>query len=137
MSRALRIFLTCLLTLALPLQGYAAQRMLFCAPASHQAAQVSPMQAGHEHAAHGHGHSSKADAKAPVHEPVHAKFTPGKLTPGKCSACASCCGAVAIISSPLVFSPNPPAHDYTASVVPSYSGHTPDRLDRPPRSTLA
>jgi len=128
MSWALRTFLTFLLALALPLQGYAAQRMLFCAPQSHHPVQV---QAPHDHSAHVH-HSSKADAKAPVHDSVHAKFTPGK-----CSACASCCAGVAMVSSPLVFSANTPSPDYTGTVVPAYSGHTPDRLDRPPRSTLA
>jgi hypothetical protein len=132
MSRALRIFLTCLLALALPLQGYAAQRMLFCAPASHHPVQVPTQQARHDHSAHAH-HHSKADAKAPVHDSVHG----AKASPGKCSACASCCAAVAIISSPLVFSTSPPSTDYTATVVPRYSGHTPGRLDRPPRSTLA
>jgi hypothetical protein len=125
MTWGLRTVLTWLLVLALPVQGLAAQRMLFCAPAQHHVVQA---QAQHDHSAHMHADHSKADAK-----PV----APAKASHGKCSACASCCGAMAIVSSPLVFGVNPPAPDYLPTALPSYSGHTPGRLDRPPRSTLA
>lgn len=111
----------CLLVLALPLQGLAAQRMLFCTPAQHAPTQA---QEHHDHAAHGQAEHSKVDAKADVGH-------------GKCSVCASCCAAMALVPAPLSFEPAPPSPDYTSNTVSGYSGQTPGRLDRPPRSPLA
>jgi hypothetical protein len=125
MRRVVKALLMCLLVLALPVQGLAAQRMLFCAPAQHKVVQA---QAPHDHSAHMHAQHSKADAKAaPQADPGH----------GKCSACAACCAGVGLVPTPLVFEPSPPSPDYTARVFAARSGYTPSRLERPPRSPLA
>ena len=115
----------CLLVLALPAQGLAAARMMFCVPAQHQTQDPHADHAlvAHAHADHGTGHADTS--------------TQAKTNHSKCSACASCSGAMAIVSAPLIFSASPAAPPYVSGALPSYGGHMPDRLDRPPRSTLA
>jgi hypothetical protein len=129
MRRVVKIMLMWLLVLALPVQGLAAQRMLFCTPAQHAVVQV---QAEHDHTAHMHAEHGQADATADA-----ATTAQADASHGKCSACASCCAALGIVAAPLVFDLSPPSPDYSASVFAGHSGYTPSRLDRPPRSPLA
>jgi len=118
-----------LLVLALPVQAQAAQRMMFCAPAAHHQVSQPPhtMDQHADHAHEGHDHAAHGAGTLPPTDTTHSK----------CSACASCCGAMAMVSAPLIFSTGPPAPAYVSSYLPSYGGHTPDRLDRPPRSPFA
>jgi hypothetical protein len=129
MRRVVNVWLMWLLVLALPVQGLAAQRMLFCSPAQHTVVQA---QTEHDHSAHMHAEHSKADAKAEAAPAAHSD-----VSHGKCSACASCCAVLGIVSAPLLFEPGPLAPDYNASVFAGHSGLTPSRLDRPPRNPLA
>ncbi|MGY4830446.1 hypothetical protein ACVNIS_17885 [Sphaerotilaceae bacterium SBD11-9] len=126
-----RTLLMCLLMLALPVQGWAMQRMLFCTPDPHA---VVHAPAEMEHSAHHHMDHSKADASvaAADAQPHHAD-----AGHGKCSACASCCTGLALLATALAFGATPPAPTYTAAVFTGHSGHVPHRLDRPPRSTRA
>lgn len=136
MSKLWRFALAWLLAVALPIQGYAAQAMLLCGPAHHQAA------AAHEPAAHDHGTAAlhedpqsmadhggvQEDAPAKTFESGHA---------GKCSACASCCSAAAIATA-VVCVDVIPQHAPVVATIPA--GHTHDALgglDRPPRQILA
>jgi hypothetical protein len=136
MGRTWRTVLMWLLVLALPVQAQAAQRMMFCLPApqqamvSHEHATGEPPRTMEHHAGHAqdsHDHASHDTSTNPATDTTHSK----------CSACASCCGAMAMVSAPLIFSASPPAPAYLTTHQPSYSGHTPDRLDRPPRPLLA
>jgi hypothetical protein len=133
MSRLLRITLIWLLALALPVQGYAAQANLLRL-LNHQAS-VSTQHAGmtpHQH------HADAAlqqdgdccdehDASAAVH---------GASTHGKCSSCASSCGAVAITAPVVSVSVNAYASALVATVVQSHHQFLTGGIDRPPRPSL-
>lgn len=113
MSKFWRIVLAWWLAVALPIQGYAAQTLLLCGPAS-QAGQggsvaMAPADMAHEHPAalsadeHAHAHD---DAAFQAHEGGDAGQDPDVAAPhehgkhaGKCSVSASCCSAVALVSS--------------------------------------
>ena len=101
MVRFLRIALTCLLALALPVQGYAASTMLSCGQAHHHAVLAAPV---HDHAAMGaHHHSAPADeadggggheqstASGIAQDAGAADLQASKAAGGKCSVCAACC----------------------------------------------
>ena len=146
-----RTLLMCLLVLAVPAQGFAAVTMAFCGPNHHgsgqtpRAEQVLHVEHGtgqladgklgeraeHHHAPAGHDETSAAlDHSVP-----HAKFA--QADKHKCSACASCCSAAAILGSmPVVPAPAATLTVF-ASVVPSVSVLAADGPDRPPRPVLA
>ncbi|HSI54133.1 MAG TPA: hypothetical protein VK981_09210 [Ramlibacter sp.] len=94
----LRMFLTCLLLVALPLQGLAAASMLHCAPAAGDRT-VEPAvhvhEGGADHAVHAHpGHDQPAGSG----EPADAQQPAAGHA---CGACAACGHSVAISQSPL------------------------------------
>jgi hypothetical protein len=138
MSLWLRITLTWLLALALPLQGHAAQSMRLCGPEHGGSAGfadlASPSSSGHIH----------ADAEVHPHAQPDAAFMaaglgdePASNQHGKCSVCASCCGAFALIGTACLFDAAPaPAH-YRADVPTPSPGTIPGGLERPPRHPLA
>lgn len=136
MPRALRTFLSCLVMLAIPLQGFAAASMILCGP--HHAAMAQGADSGSHH---------HDDAAAPHH---HPDATPApdagenalgefvKSLGMKCSACSSCCSLAALPIAPvpsLTFLPT------TSVAAPffssSYTGIVPDGLERPPSRHLA
>ena len=127
MSKMLRIALAWLLAVALPLQGVAAQAMLTCGPAHHQVA------ATHEHAMHEHGAVSAGEH----HDQHQAKVV--KSSPaGKCSACASCCGAAAMTTATFTVEVIPPLHAPVVATIPAGKViESVGGLDRPPRPFLA
>lgn len=90
MSR-LRLLFAWLILAAIPLQGFAAASMLFCAMgAQHQQAQVQVQVASqHDHA--GHGHAKKVTGE--VQANGNAQLPDAGHT---CGVCASCCHSVAI-----------------------------------------
>ena len=123
----LRIALAWLLAVALPFQGVAAQAMLTCGPAHHQVA------ATHEHAMHEHG-----AATADEHHEHHAKAVVKSSPAGKCSACASCCGAAAMTTATFTIEVIPPLHAPVVATIPVGKAIESDGgLDRPPRRFLA
>ncbi len=145
MSTLLRIAFAWLLAVAIPLQGYAASRMLMCGPAHHPAAVVERLVATSHPADHPMAHTH-----ANVHEQadrvlVAATLDEGSAEPaaakpghaGKCSICASCCHSVALLSEVLVVPAMP--HDRTlASTLPLVHERAwVGRLDRPPQLATA
>lgn len=134
MRRAIRTFLSCLIMLAIPLQGFAAASMIFCGP--HHAAMAQRADSGHhDHGADpAHNHDDTVSA-IEVDERGLDGFL--KFFNFKCSACAACCTLSAMPVTPM-----PPLFPPSISVaVPffgsSYAGIVPDGLERPPSQHLA
>ena len=135
MKSRLRLLLTVLLLVALPLQGYAAGAMLFCGAASAGAQPTFINHAGHGHDDHVHAaatHDREALSFADETAPVDL----AGLTHGSCSVCASCCSVAALPAATLMsaFGAEPAALTIT-SEQPAPE-HAPARLERPPRTTL-
>lgn len=146
-----RFLLTCLLLVAMPLQGYAAATLLVCG-ASHDSLYVSvaqatadPIQAEHLHSgepSHPHEVSATSAGKASADEAAQAQAVPGVPSPHaaahfKCNACGPCCPGAALATevvlnlAPLARSADFP--DLTSNhLSPTLGG-----LDRPPQSILA
>ena len=102
MSALQRLLLVCLLSLAIPLQGYAAAAMAFCGPA-HARMTAASVDAHHEHIGGVSLHAGH-DGQAPSH---HASMPAGddlahwqQLGDQDCSACAACCAAALPATAP-------------------------------------
>jgi hypothetical protein len=135
MRHLLRIALTCLLALALPLQGYAAGTMINCG-STHDAVTTALAQTAHVHdAVHhhdGHHHADLTGAASGHHADSgdHQK-------PSSCSACAACCTAIALPSSQVTFG-SPVRVEFAAAAIPwTHVVFLTDGPDRPPRFILA
>lgn len=119
-SRTLRIVVTWLLALALPLQGWAAASMLGCGP-GHEPPAVQVMEGHGQHADHAHHHDD-SDAAAST---------------TSCSACAACCVGFALrAQAPQVA--EPPAGQ-AAPVLPATTAvsFVTGGPERPPRAAFA
>ena len=126
--------------LAVPLQAGAAASMAFCAAGHHAAAAA----ATHAHpAAQAHGHDG-AHAHAATSEAAGAEANPAdgpaevaQPKAHKCSACASCCSAGAML---MTFA-SLPSPDQGATrfvmLVTAVAPFVADGQDRPPRRLLA
>jgi len=148
MLHRLRIVFVCLLALALPVQGFAAATMLFCAGDHHHGA-VAPGASsamGSDHAdlattaAHLPVHSQNAASPHDQHASNAGPHSPGKSlakVDGKCSACSACCTSVALPSALMAFQPVKADAPLVASVTRALVGFLPDGQDRPPRTFLA
>lgn len=149
-----RTLLLCLLVLAVPAQGSAAITMAFCGPNHHgsEPATAAAQAVGTEHGTQHPGSSDHGDHGDPAN-PHHAQAGPDdgaaasdpaaeqpKSVHGgkhKCSACASCCSAAAILSDlPVLVTPTAAATVF-AALVPTVGAFTPDGLERPPRHVFA
>lgn len=117
-NRFVQFALACLLALALPVQGFAAQAMLFCAPVSHS-------QAGT------HDHHAQA-AEAHHAQPGDAQQSPDKAH-GKCSACASCCSAAALTTDQPTLATPPLQQAHSASLSHGLERVMTGGIERPPR----
>ena len=138
-----RRLLIVLLVLALPLQGYAAAGMLWCAP-------VHPSQALHvqhvphaqgepaAHSAHSHGTAvSAGEAHAPHHAGATADEEGAQTGGGKCSQCAVCNVGVALLPAvPLLGVPRAPE---SVVLQPSRlpAAFLTGGIERPPRALRA
>jgi hypothetical protein len=139
MRKLVRLLVMWLVALALPIQGVAAATMRHCGSESAHAGAVvvdqsihadsdsPPMVAGTAEYKH-HGVHVHVDAAEPAHD--HASHDKGS-----CSACASCCSAAALLTTPVM--------PMAATVVRSAAIALPTTLlaafltdgpDRPPRS---
>ena len=113
MSVMFRAVLTWLLVVALPAQGFAAATMLNCGPNHHRPVVMELSAHAHDHASHGHsGQHGAAATAGSVDDPelagTSARFESADMTQAKCSACANCCSALAILSAaPVVAKPRP------------------------------
>ncbi|MEY8876869.1 MAG: hypothetical protein AB9M60_10205 [Leptothrix sp. (in: b-proteobacteria)] len=158
MFRAWRLWLICLLALALPLQGHAASGMAACGEAGSAVAAAGDFAgdamdaravpaepaADHDHnpspdaASNVHTHAdADADAVAdPAHPHDHDHDT-DHAGSSRCSACASCCSGAALISAPLVLgSASLPVFDHSEPLLPALQFQRGGQ-DRPPRPGLA
>ena len=140
-----RTWLIWLLALAVPAQGVAAVTMAFCGP-SHQSRLVQgvstsngePHHAAHEaqdpqaqhSGVHGDGVASPSGHHAAPSDLGHADSH-------KCSACASCCSAVAIVGAIDALACPEFAATLFDSVVPPLEKFSVDGPDRPPRIRFA
>lgn len=135
MSKVLRMVLTWMLAVALPLQGYAVHAMS-CGPAHHHpAAAVAEVQNHHhggdvvEHHAAATDQAVAADGNAaPDGKSVHAS---------KCSVCASCCSAAVIMTTAFNFDPVPVMPVIVATIPVAHDGILSGGLERPPRLLLS
>jgi len=134
MSRLLRITLTWLLALALPMQGYAAQATLVRGLA-HQASMMAsshPTHAHHDTA----GATSQQDADCCDEEGAESP-THGGSTHAKCSGCSSGCGAVAIATPTFTIEVSSHGMTMVAAVAVANGHFVTGGIDRPPRPSLA
>lgn len=145
----IRILLIWLMALAIPVQGIAASAMLHCGPNhSTQAGQVQSDVAVH-HAQHGHAgqtgaHEDKDNTAAGPSTAASGYDADSgsrstdvtKLVKFKCSACASCCSAVAILHSVPAISVVEIVSDRDSSPVADLPGFVTDGPERPPRIAL-
>lgn len=150
MLRVLRITLMWLLTLAVPVQGFAAASMLGCGTGHHGTAGSHSHAMGmHERsiAAPQHPHDGDEDELAQAddhyrvgaagHGDAHKTHASGKFSKASCSVCASCCTSAAPPATPVIFeaADAPDAFVLVASQpVASFISGGPER---PPRSILA
>ncbi|NCT82488.1 MAG: hypothetical protein GXC94_05050 [Comamonadaceae bacterium] len=125
MSKFWRIALAWLLAMALPIQGYAAQTLLLCAPAGHQAPAMA------EHGGHDHARMLEAAKAAPADDGGHAQHA------GKCSVCSACCNAVALTSAVPGLAVAPPDLPEVPTLQAAHDRVMVGGLDRPPRSSRA
>lgn len=146
MRLSLRSLLIWLMVLALPIQAVAAAGMQHCG-ATHRLMQVASMGAAapdvhdpaHEATPHEHaGASTSLDVVVSAGD--SSDQGPNATALGNdftCSACASCCSALALPSS-LVRLPAPSIEDHAAALpTPEAVSFMPGGIERPPRSFLA
>lgn len=148
MYKLTRIALTWLLMLAIPLQGFAATAMLFCAPGHHGTVgqAISQSLAGNHYSGlavqveHQHGDQANATATSPSGDlPVDyldIKKTE-KAGKGKCSACASCCMGSIIVSTKSFSHVAMTGSEMIPFTRKSFVNYTPKGLDPPPKYFLA
>ncbi|MFC5474521.1 hypothetical protein [Paraherbaspirillum soli] len=124
----LKNLLILLLALALPLQGYAAAAMVFCA--SSETAETSASSTPHHHA--------DQQVQLSDHSATHAKHdaaSHGK-TSSSCSSCAACCiGMMPVSTTVAAKLPALSAH-YTRLRLSGFVGYTPENPERPPSSLV-
>lgn len=131
MQSGLKALLIWLVMMAIPFQGVAAAGMLLCGPshaphhpvepagvAAADAAEIAP-------AAHHHAQASA--------EPTHATH----LDQPKCSVCASCCGAPAILNSVAGITATETVSTAITTPIVLAFGFVTDGPERPPRNLLA
>ena len=154
MNRFVRRFVTCLLVLALPVQGLAASTMSLCGAGHHGASEV--IEGGHEHASHMHASDLEVGANdvpaasdSEGHDPAmrasashdRSTFSPLPAEPvkgmGKCSACAACCMVAFLPTSVIAFTAQAPSHALPVIESTIRVGFFTEGPDRPPRRSLA
>lgn len=154
MMKRLRMFLACLLLVAIPLQGMAAAAMLFCGPAGssdrsamtgahgpkHGSGLASDEHAQHVHQHVGHGHAS-SDVHADIDVSANADSDgaePAGSTAGTaghtCSACAACCHGAAVTATVQVPTVSPAPQTVLAEPLVLVQNRPSPVPDKPPRA---
>ena len=144
MGLLFRSLLIWLLVLALPAQGAAVARMISCGPGHHGAAAASQAQtaAADHHGqlgvpAGGHDHLAMASPAGAAGANESSPAQPAPADSHKCSVCASCCSAGAILNT-LPRVPEPGIASTVFAAVPAaIDTFAVDGPDRPPRAWLA
>lgn len=140
MSKFWRIVLAWLLAVALPMQGYAAQTMLLCGPASQQSKLLDV------HSEHEHVHTGMVDGGSSAHatdklnlfskNADNVSLGEGKHA-GKCSVCSSCCSFVAITTNVVSFAVVAPELPEVPTIQIAHDRVMVGGLERPPRFSRA
>ncbi|MCU6435074.1 hypothetical protein LPB67_14950 [Undibacterium sp. Jales W-56] len=126
MKKLARLFLLCMMILAIPVQGVAAATMLYCGTEHHHAS-VSDQD---QHEQHEHHHDA---AEKLSHHSPHSDAA-AKLSKDKCSSCAACCIGAAMVTESLIQNSPSPSSEKIDLVFSSHFGHISDGLERPPRA---
>lgn len=125
MKKSVRLFLLCLMMIAIPVQGIAATAMLYCCSGQHQSVTMS---GSDQHLGHSvsdkQSHSSSLSKSMPDHS----------STSDTCSSCADCYAGSASTTPYCGVSVVIPSSEKTDSIFSSHSGHVSDGLERPPRN---
>ena len=132
-----RLVLMCLLSVALPVQGFAAYSTAWCGPEHHGPAlfQTDP---GHDHDAAVHDHHHGASLANAGHDTGHPDHSHGNSAKSdKCSACASCCSATALPSLPVVLKSVARTDQFAPLESSGVAAFLSECLERPPRLVLA
>lgn len=151
MCRLTKFVLAWLLMLAIPMKGFAATAMLFCAPSHHsvvstssasQVAAPTLQASAHHHA--GMQQSAYHEYESDVSSSSTSAATDSldlvktaplkieKLADGKCSASATCCTGSALVDSVAMT-----GSDSIPFALESFVSYVPEGSDPPPRSILA
>jgi hypothetical protein len=126
MQRLLRLWLMCVIALAIPAKGLAAASMVSCGPVHQSSQQVF---AGHDHSAHSQ-HQASAEADEESTDPLDP------LPAFKCSACSSCCTAAALPCAALSVDPDRPPEAFAVVAPPAAAAFFTTGPERPPRVLL-
>jgi hypothetical protein len=134
MSRRIRTLLVCWLTVALPLQGIAAQSMLWCGPAHHAAAAEAVEVSDHcQHCQYSHYAGSDHEGMTHDDSAQPAGGKTHQVATSKCAVCAACCSAVAMPSSTLSFAVVHGEPSYDTRPAAMQAGVVAGGLERPPK----
>ncbi|MES2105298.1 MAG: hypothetical protein V4634_14855 [Pseudomonadota bacterium] len=126
MKKLVRLFLLCMLILAIPVQGLAAATMLYCGTEHHHT-----MVGDHDHDAQDQHHH---DAAATMSGQSHGDASTAKHAIDKCSSCAACCIGAAMLTASVNPAIPHPSSEKIDLVFSSHAGHISDGLERPPRA---
>lgn len=130
MKKLFRLFLLCIMFVAIPFQGFAAAAMVNCNTEHHH---VLPGEQ-HDHAQAGqHEHQHNSNDKVSNHS-VSKASPVTKVMKDKCSACASCCVGAALVTNSTATPVSTPSSEKISLVFSSHFGHISDGLERPPRA---
>jgi hypothetical protein len=133
MNPMVRLLITLLLALSLPVQGIASAWRSCCEAADlARAAVTAPAEhhgIPHEHANHHPEPASDAAAAPQESGTDHSTAQHG------CSQCAACCTAALATANTASFKAEPPPSAWVAFQPPALSSHTPHIADPPPRSS--
>lgn len=147
MCKLTKTLLVWLLMLAIPMQGFAATAMLFCAPGHHNtAARISsPPMFDHQaalptQAKHQHGNQVQKDAAVQAGDLSIDHCAAEKMThatDSKCSACAACCAGPVIVSTQSFEQIATMGTERIPFIQASFVNCIPKELDPPPKSHFA
>jgi hypothetical protein len=150
MGLLVRTLLIWLLVLAVPAQGAAAATMAYCSPNHHGGgvAATARVEAHSERVQHDHrashgqygGHHDAVTPSVDAAAATADVSAPSKFVQSdshKCTACASCCSAAAVLSTVLDVPAPALAPTIFIAVVPTVDAFVPDGPERPPRAFLA
>jgi hypothetical protein len=127
MQRLLKLWLICVIALAIPAKGLAAASMLDCGPVHRSSQQAF---AAHDHSAHLQ-HQASGEAGEQTTD------TLDHMPTFKCSAYSSCCTAAALPSSALSLDSAQLLDVFTAVAPPAAAAFFTSGPERPPRVFLA
>lgn len=136
MIRIRKVFLLCLLMLALLVQGISGAFVPHCATYGRQAAALEDEWAAHEHTVPERQHVAK---HAHDDEPALADSSalPSQDVDATCSVCAACCTVAFMLMPEQNWHPgHSESIRFLASAAPVFGSFFPEGLERPPRASL-